>query len=206
MKVFSIQISDEPKRQKYFRYGEILKIVYKNGDEVYGGKKIVHFSGRTRVEDDLDNLKKIVIESHFQKKETELYPNFLEVRWSFHCADEQTRIFLDKERINYKSIPVDIINESNHSYKVIFFEEKADLVALDESNSYIDERGFLRSIGKDYFNPVLSNLTLKPSSLNIKGIVSLREISELLCDEETKNKLEKSGLTGFYFEELKVIE
>lgn len=205
MKIFALNISDEPKPRKKYRYGEIIKIVYNNGDEVFGGQRAVHLAGKLPVAEDLENIKKIVIEGHYQKKTEELYPNFLQIRWSFIAADDKARMNLDTLQIPYKSLDIEISNENNHSYKSIFFNEIPNLIAMKESNVYLSEEGYIRTIGQNSYMPFLSKLVLKKEALKYRGIWQLREALVIICDEETKEKLENSELTGFSFEELEVV-
>ena len=202
--MYEFIIYDEPKRQKYFRYGELKKIIYKDGYEIESGSAGYISSSRVPIKDDINNLKRIIIESHFQKKESEPYPNFMQIRWGFGCADKTARELLDKLNLDYKTVEIEITNGSEYSYKVIFFKRISNLIDLDKSNLFLGEDGYVKTNKRTYFSPIESTLFLTKDAGNIKGIYELKERGSLICDHETMEQLKKSGLTGFYFEELEV--
>lgn len=206
MKIFEFSVSDEPKPRKKYRYGEIRKIVYNNGDEFLGNPLDLRLTNKPPLVRDLDNVQRIVMEGRYQKRPEEPYPNFLQPRYSFFCVDEQARMFLDALHISYKSIPTEVSNEPSCSYRYVVPEKIPNLIALEESNAYMTSEGFIFTTGKKYFSPISSKIVLKKESLNIKGLYALKEMPTIICDEETKEKLEKSGLTGFRFEELEVLQ
>lgn len=202
-KIYLFDISDEPKPQQRYRYAELAQIIYRN-NEIYTERKEAKLANKPRIEEDLANISKIVVEGRFQKKHDEAYPNFMQIRWSFICVDSKAKALLDELKIQYTIIPVEFTTEQNHKYDAIFFNEIPEHLNLEASNLHLHEDGFAKTINLDYFSPIDSKIVLKKKSLDLTGIYELRESGDLICDEETKKQLEKSGLTGFSFQELEV--
>ena len=204
MNMFEFHIYDEPKRHRYFRYGSIKRIIYKNGDIIIGDQDAVRKANKPRLAEDANNIEKFVIETHYQKKPIEPFPNFLQIRFALECVDDKAMEFLDLHNISYNKVPAEIMNETDREYSVVFFNLIPGLLDLSKSNLYINDNGFAVTNNRNAFYPGESKIVLKGRALELRGIFMLNELRTLICDEEAKVALERSGLTGFRFEELEV--
>ncbi len=143
----------------------------------------------------------VEIEVKYYRSAKEPYPDFISISVVLDAANSSAIKYLEQHGINFKRKPVRIENDQSVSYELITFPTR-DLIDIEASKAYVKDDGSLASMGENYFD---GKIVLKKESKTLKGIYRLDRLGNaLVCDEETKQNLEKSGLTGFYFEELGV--
>lgn len=190
--------SQDPKPpHRHYRTGKLSAVII-NGKALQLEKRMPIIS---EILENFELIDGIKIETKFYKNSNEPYPDFITIDIALYAVNNDAKQFLDHQQIKYQIKPIEIINEHDFEYFLILFPTK-DLINIEASNGYINKQGRLTTLGKNYFD---SNLVLKEEAKDLKGIFRLNKLGNvLICDEETKIKLEKSGLTGFSFDKLEI--
>ena len=203
-KIYKISISSFAKGRHY-KYGEFTEIIDKHG-KVYNSEygESNYYNIMHSATNEIDSIKMKVTEYHGSKPR--LYPNFLQINLIYVGIDPTAIQFLDTNSISYKTYPINILNDSSVNYRLVVFPSlQIQLFDLVASNAVVAD-GYIKIKGQSYPASV-ADLTLTSKSSEINSIVSMKEYpTALLCDEDTKIKLEKSKLTGFSLREMKIAD
>lgn len=201
---FRCTSSKDLNKWKNFRFGKIYKLITKDKEYCADVKEESHYirGNYYRIADQIQKIEMVIK----YEKAYNPYPDFLTVGIAFRAINHKAKEFLDQNNITYKTIPTEIRNDK-HSYEMVIFPTKSNLIDLTKGNVVLNQEGYLITEGYDYFSPVKAELYFKRKILQLKGLYQIPELHGMhICDESIKEKLEKSGLTAFTFDKINIAE
>ncbi len=199
MRWYEFIVSSRPKNQ-YVSFGWLEKLILSNGEIV--NKPKVNDIIELTYKNDLDSISSIDITLDHQKdrQDEQPPPDFLSIDINFVGVNSRARKFLDNLNIEYYSIPIKFTNSENSDYKMIFFNH-IDILDLTRMNAFV-KNNQVRLSGSG--TPV-NEVYVEPLVNKYQGIHAVKYLgTSVICDEATKEALEKSKLTGFRFSEVNI--
>lgn len=179
------------------KWGMVEKIIYNGNaytEEEFIEKGLSFFN-------DFDEIEKLVITIEEEVDgESKPSPQMIVIDSAGWGISPLVEKILINNHIEHKTKPLEVVNESEIEYKMVFFPEM-HLFDAEQSNAELDAKG--KYVTKGSNQAVSTPLFYNKNLDKIQGIVRVKDFNfQAVCTEEVKKLFEINKITGVVFEKI----